>query len=254
MAPVDAVIDDVFGKQLGMQERQLAADEVAYSFFSSVREECGDQMDPETSAELNRLLALAQSEKGETFSHTLICCVTLCWSGQAMKSSSLGSLMITAGRLEDTTLSSLPTSNPCRRIASKALNPRLWTHPCSGTFLCLAQTMCTPHNGLVHHGTFEQSSLTQSLKSHTVSDPGRCRQPCCMPARLQSAQPSLVHISLCHLVCTVLHPHLQTPYCRRPTGWRGECCAPLGTRCSRFKASTLQLSALQQHGQHCRQS
>lgn len=63
MAPLDAVIDEVFGKQLGMQERQLAADEVAYSFFSSVREAAGEQMDPETSAELNRLLALSQAEK-----------------------------------------------------------------------------------------------------------------------------------------------------------------------------------------------
>lgn len=66
LAPVDAVIDDVFGRQLGMQERQLAADEVAFTFFSSVREACGDEMDPETSAELNRLLALSQAEKGET--------------------------------------------------------------------------------------------------------------------------------------------------------------------------------------------
>lgn len=66
VAPVDAVIDDVFGRQLGMQERQLAADEMAYSFFSSVRDSCGDEMDPETSAELNRLLALSQAEKGET--------------------------------------------------------------------------------------------------------------------------------------------------------------------------------------------
>jgi hypothetical protein len=65
------VIDDVFGKQLGMQERQLAADEVAYSFFSSVREAAGDQMDPETSAELNRLLALSQAEKGERMLVTL---------------------------------------------------------------------------------------------------------------------------------------------------------------------------------------
>lgn len=62
---LDAVIDEVLGGDFAMQERKLMADEVAYSYFSSVREAAGDQLDPQTSAELNRLAALSQAETGK---------------------------------------------------------------------------------------------------------------------------------------------------------------------------------------------
>lgn len=65
VSPVDAVIDEVLGGDLGMQERQLMADEVAYSYFSSIKEAAGDDLDSETAAELNRLVAISQAEKGE---------------------------------------------------------------------------------------------------------------------------------------------------------------------------------------------
>jgi hypothetical protein len=64
VSPIDAVIDDVLGGDLGMQERQLAADEVAYAYFSKVREAAGDQLDPAVSAQLNELVAITQAEKG----------------------------------------------------------------------------------------------------------------------------------------------------------------------------------------------
>jgi len=47
-----------------MQERELAADEMAYKYFSAVRESAEDQLDPETSAQLNELVAMTQAEKG----------------------------------------------------------------------------------------------------------------------------------------------------------------------------------------------
>jgi hypothetical protein len=72
-SPIDAVIDEVLGGDLGMQERQLMADEVAYSYFSSIREAAGDDLDSETAAELNKLVAMSQAEKGEG----LLCCLAL---------------------------------------------------------------------------------------------------------------------------------------------------------------------------------
>jgi hypothetical protein len=71
VSPIDAVIDEVLGGDLGMQERQLLADEVAYSYFSSIREAAGDDLDSDTAAELNKLVVMSQAEKGEW----LLCCL-----------------------------------------------------------------------------------------------------------------------------------------------------------------------------------
>jgi hypothetical protein len=62
--PLDYVIDDVLAGDLSLSERQLAADEVAYSYFSKIRDEIGDDMDPETSAKLNELAATSLREQG----------------------------------------------------------------------------------------------------------------------------------------------------------------------------------------------
>lgn len=53
-----------------MQERELAADEMAYKYFSAVRESAEDQLDPETSAQLNELVAMTQAEKDAIFQKT----------------------------------------------------------------------------------------------------------------------------------------------------------------------------------------
>jgi hypothetical protein len=64
VSPLDAVIDDVLAGDLSLSERQLAADEVAYSYFSRIRDEIGDDMDPDTSAKLNELAATSLRERG----------------------------------------------------------------------------------------------------------------------------------------------------------------------------------------------
>jgi hypothetical protein len=63
---VDAIIDEVLGGGLSMPERQLAADEMAYAYFSAVREAAGGRLTPEQAAELNALVAIPQEEKGES--------------------------------------------------------------------------------------------------------------------------------------------------------------------------------------------
>ena len=61
---VDLVIDEVLGGDLSTQERDRMADEMAYSYYSAVRDSAGDQLDPETAAQLNQLAAITQAEKG----------------------------------------------------------------------------------------------------------------------------------------------------------------------------------------------
>jgi hypothetical protein len=82
VSPIDAVIDEVLGGDLGMQERQLAADEVAYAYFSKIREAAGDQLDPAVSAQLNELVAITQAEKGAGVRYTMQRrqCIMVCTS------------------------------------------------------------------------------------------------------------------------------------------------------------------------------
>jgi hypothetical protein len=61
---VDAVIDEVLCGDLSMEQRQLQADEVAYRQFSALRQQAGDQLTPELSAQLNALVAIPKSEHG----------------------------------------------------------------------------------------------------------------------------------------------------------------------------------------------
>jgi hypothetical protein len=60
---VDAVIDK-WGGQLEADERNALADEVAYQYYSAVREQLGDKADAATLAELNALARIPQQEKG----------------------------------------------------------------------------------------------------------------------------------------------------------------------------------------------
>jgi hypothetical protein len=63
--PIDQVIDEVLGGDFGEEQRAQVADEVAYQYFSKVREQAGGQLDEETARQINSLVPLPQEERGK---------------------------------------------------------------------------------------------------------------------------------------------------------------------------------------------
>jgi hypothetical protein len=64
-SPIDQLIDEVLGGDFDAEQRAQVADEVAYQYFSKVREQAGGQMDAETAQQINSLVPIPQEEKGE---------------------------------------------------------------------------------------------------------------------------------------------------------------------------------------------
>eukprot|EP00775_Hariotina_reticulata_P004314 gene4314-4567_t len=63
---VDAVIDK-WGGQLDAEDRDAIADEVAYQYYSALREQVGDKADAATLADINALARIPQQEKDAAF-------------------------------------------------------------------------------------------------------------------------------------------------------------------------------------------
>jgi hypothetical protein len=63
-SPIDQLIEEVLGGDFDEEQRAKVADEVAYQYFSKVREEAGGQLDADTAQQINSLVPIPQEEKG----------------------------------------------------------------------------------------------------------------------------------------------------------------------------------------------
>jgi hypothetical protein len=66
-SPIDQLIDEVLGGDFDEEARAKVADEVAYQYFSKLREQAGGELDAETAQQINSLVPIPQEEKGECF-------------------------------------------------------------------------------------------------------------------------------------------------------------------------------------------
>jgi hypothetical protein len=64
-SPIDQLIDEVLGGDFDEEARAKVADEVAYQYFSKLREEAGGELDADTAQQINSLVPIPQEEKGE---------------------------------------------------------------------------------------------------------------------------------------------------------------------------------------------
>ncbi|KAF6261503.1 hypothetical protein COO60DRAFT_776088 [Scenedesmus sp. NREL 46B-D3] len=59
---IDQLIDELLGGDLDAERRAQVADEVAYQYFSKVREQAGEQLDAETAQKINSMVPIPQEE------------------------------------------------------------------------------------------------------------------------------------------------------------------------------------------------
>lgn len=64
-SPIDQLIDEVLGGDFDTERRAQVADEVAYQYFSKVREQAGGQLDAETAQQINSMVPIPQEERGK---------------------------------------------------------------------------------------------------------------------------------------------------------------------------------------------
>jgi hypothetical protein len=64
-SPIDKLIDEVLGGDFDAEQRAKVADEVAYQYFSKVREQAGGELDAETAQQINSLVPIPQEDKGD---------------------------------------------------------------------------------------------------------------------------------------------------------------------------------------------
>ncbi|WIA37742.1 hypothetical protein OEZ86_014619 [Tetradesmus obliquus] len=69
-SPIDQLIDDVLGGDFDTERRAQVADEVAYQYFSKVREQAGGQLDAETAQQINSMVPIPQEERDDILKRT----------------------------------------------------------------------------------------------------------------------------------------------------------------------------------------
>uniref|UniRef100_A0A383VKN4 Uncharacterized protein n=1 Tax=Tetradesmus obliquus TaxID=3088 RepID=A0A383VKN4_TETOB len=69
-SPIDQLIDEVLGGDFDTERRAQVADEVAYQYFSKVREQAGGQLDAETAQQINSMVPIPREEKDDIMKRT----------------------------------------------------------------------------------------------------------------------------------------------------------------------------------------